>query len=211
MLDSTNHPDEGQEDELAWYCVRTRPKQEKISAQTLRADVGVEVFSPFVRFKRSRGKGTMWVTEALFPGYVFSKFRYVEQMRHIQSSRGVTKILSFGGCPAIVPEDVIQAVRDSMPTEEEIVVIPDVVQPGDEVKIVAGPVRGNPHRGDAGDAGEAARRDSLGSSWVGAGGRGGCRIGAHGDLASDDPTVGRKGGGRLAHRDLPFTIRRFRL
>jgi transcriptional antiterminator RfaH len=143
MFDATKQPaEEGPEDELAWYCVRTRPKQERISAQTLRADVGLEVFSPFVRFKRARGKGTMWVTEALFPGYIFSRFQYVEQMRHVQSSRGVTKILSFGGCPAIVSPEVIRAVRESMPTAEEIVVIPDVLQPGDEVKIVAGPYAG---------------------------------------------------------------------
>ncbi len=129
-------------EEPAWFCVRTRPKQEKISAQTLRSDVGVEVFSPFVRFKRARGKGTMWVTEALFPGYVFAKFDYVEQMRHVQSTRGVTKILGFGGYPAVVPKEVIQAVRDSMPTSEEIIMIPDSVQPGDEVKIVSGPYAG---------------------------------------------------------------------
>ncbi len=142
MFEAANHPEEENEDQPAWYCVRTRPKQEKMSAQSLRANVGVEVFSPFVRFKRARGKGTMWVTEALFPGYVFSKFRYIEQMRHVQSSRGVTKILSFGGFPAIVAEEVIQAVRDSMPTEEEIVLIPDVLRPGDEVKIVGGPYAG---------------------------------------------------------------------
>ncbi len=142
MFGSAKDLEEGSEDELAWYCVRTRPKQERLSAQFLRSDVGVEVFSPFVRFKRSRGKGTMWVTEALFPGYVFSRFCYIEQMRHVQASRGVTKILSFGGFPAVVAEEVIQAVRDSMPSEEETVLIPDVVRPGDEVKIVDGPYAG---------------------------------------------------------------------
>jgi transcriptional antiterminator RfaH len=129
-------------EEIAWYCVRTRPKQEQITARALRAGVGVEVFSPFVRFKRSRGRGTMWVTEALFPGYLFAKFHIVDQFRHVNATHGVTKILSFGGSPAIVHEDVITTVRASMPDSEEIIVIPDTLQPGDDVKIVSGPYAG---------------------------------------------------------------------
>ncbi len=139
-----HHPDHPASfsEELAWYCIRTRPKQEHITARALRADVGVEVFSPFVRFKRARGRGTMWVTEALFPGYIFAKFHIIDQFRHVNATRGVAKILSFGGSPSIVHDDVITTVRENMPESEEIVIIPDVVGPGDEVRIVDGPYAG---------------------------------------------------------------------
>ncbi len=108
----------------------------------LRSEVGIEVFCPFVRFKRARRGGAMWVTEALFPGYLFAKFDIVEQMRHVNATRGVAKILSFGGTPAIVPAEVISAVRESMPPSEEIIMIPDTLQTGDEVKIISGPYSG---------------------------------------------------------------------
>lgn len=140
----STHPDRPAafSEELAWYCVRIRPKQEHITARALRVDVDVEVFSPFVRFKRSRGRGTMWVTEALFPGYLFAKFHIIEQFRHVNATRGVAKILSFGGSPAVVPEAVITTVRENMPESEEIIIIPDTLAPGDEVKIVSGPYAG---------------------------------------------------------------------
>ena len=128
--------------ETAWYCIRTRPKQERITSQMLRSEIGIEVFSPFVRFKRARRGGSMWVTEALFPGYVFARFHIVEQWRHVNATRGVAKILSFGGTPAVVPVEVVSAVRASMPESEEVVLIPDTLQPGDEVSIVSGPYSG---------------------------------------------------------------------
>ncbi|MGH8046106.1 MAG: transcription termination/antitermination protein NusG [Chthoniobacterales bacterium] len=128
-------------DEPRWYCVRVRPKQESVSARMLRSETGIEVFCPFIRFKRARRAGTMWVTEGMFPGYLFGRFSFAESHRHIMSISGVTTIVRFGGRPAIVPDEIVAELRSHV-TDEETIVIPQPVEPGTEVKIVQGAFKG---------------------------------------------------------------------
>lgn len=120
-----------------WYCVRVRPKQEAVSARMLRTEAGIEVFCPFIRFKRARRGGTMWVTEGMFPGYLFGRFAFAETHRHVVSITGVSTIVRFGEQPAVVPEDVIAELKAHV-TGEETIVIPPQIEAGTEVKIVAG-------------------------------------------------------------------------
>ncbi len=128
-------------DDLHWYCLRTKPKTERITSRMLRAEAEIEVFCPFIRFERARRSGRLWVTEAMFPGYVFARFRYLAQFRQVQASRGVMKIVNFGGQPAVVPDDIVGDLRSSV-KDEEIVVIESAVEVGEEVNVVEGPFRG---------------------------------------------------------------------
>lgn len=128
-------------DELQWYCLRAKPKTERITSGLLRAEAGIEVFCPFIRFERARRSGRLWVTEAMFPGYVFARFIYLTQFRQVQASRGVMKIVNFGGPPAIVPDQIISDLRQSVKDEETVVIEP-TVQVGEEVNVVEGPFRG---------------------------------------------------------------------
>ena len=59
-------------DDLHWYCLRTKPKTERITSTILRSEAELEVFCPFIRFERARRSGRLWVTEAMFPG-MFSR------------------------------------------------------------------------------------------------------------------------------------------
>lgn len=127
--------------EPAWYCVRVRPKQETVSSRMLRAETQIEVFCPFIKFKRARGQGTMWVTEGMFPGYIFAKFAFAEKHRHVASISGVSSIVRFGGDPAIVPERIIEELRAHV-SGEETIVIAQQVTPGAEVRVVGGAMRG---------------------------------------------------------------------
>jgi transcriptional antiterminator RfaH len=128
-------------DEPRWYCVRVRPKQEAVSARMLRTEAGIEVFSPFIRFKRARRDGTMWVTEGMFPGYLFGHFNFAESHRHIMSISGVSTIVRFGGRPAIVPDEIIAELRAHV-TDKETIIIPQPIEAGSEVKIVEGIFKG---------------------------------------------------------------------
>ena len=128
-------------DDLHWYCLRTKPKTERITSTILRSEAELEVFCPFIRFERARRSGRLWVTEAMFPGYVFARFRYLSQFRQVQASRGVAQIVNFGGQPAIVPDQIIHDLRNSV-KDEETVVVESAVQVGEEVNVVEGPFRG---------------------------------------------------------------------
>lgn len=128
-------------DEFHWYCLRTKPRSERLTSQSLRQELGLEVFCPFVRFERARRSGKLWVTEAMFPCYVFARFNYFSQHRQIRAMRGVVNIVGFGSRPAEVADEIIQEVRCSV-KDEETIVIPTQFKVGEEINVVSGPFRG---------------------------------------------------------------------
>jgi transcriptional antiterminator RfaH len=127
--------------EPLWFCLKTQPKHEKLAAQFLRSQAGLEVFSPLLRFQRVTVGGKKWFEEALFPGYIFGKFPYFTHYRLVASSMGVTKIVGFGGQPSVVADEVIGELRQFVRDNEVIEIIPGIV-PGDEVTVLDGPFKG---------------------------------------------------------------------
>lgn len=128
-------------DPTSWYCVRTKPKAERLTSQLLRMEIDLPVFCPFIRFERARRTGRTWVTEAMFPGYIFVRMDYLNQNRHVRSIRGVITIVGFGDSPAIVPDQIIEDLRREVRDEETIVIQPQI-EIGEEVNVIAGPFQG---------------------------------------------------------------------
>ena len=128
-------------EELLWYCVRARPKQEGIATRLLRGELGLEVFCPKIRFKRARSTGVAWVNEAMFPGYIFARFVYPELYRRIAATSGVAKTLSFGGRPCVLDESIITDLRKHV-ADGETVEIASEVKEGEEVRVIEGPFLG---------------------------------------------------------------------
>jgi transcriptional antiterminator RfaH len=128
-------------DELLWYCVKTKPKQEGVATRLLRAELGLEVFCPKIRFKRARSTGVAWVNEAMFPGYLFVRFVYPQLYRRIAATSGVAKTLSFGGRPCVVEDSIVTDLRRHV-ADGETVEISAEIREGEEVKIVEGPFMG---------------------------------------------------------------------
>lgn len=114
---------------------------EKTAAVRLRQELEIEVFCPCVSFERMRRSGKAWVREALFPGYVFARFAFAESFRQVQASHGISTIVSFGGCPAVIPNPVIDTLRESI-SDEETIIIQVPVTAGEEVQVVEGIFRG---------------------------------------------------------------------
>jgi transcriptional antiterminator RfaH len=123
--------------DLLWYCIKARPKQEAMTARSLRSEVQIEVFSPAIRFQRSRGQSKMWVTEALFPGYLFARFRYSDSLRHVRATRGVSQVVGFGGVPSVLPASVIVELK-AFVSETEVITVKPEIHAGDEVNLVSG-------------------------------------------------------------------------
>ena len=124
-----------------WFCLRSQPKHEHIAAAHLRQLAGVEVFLPRIRFKRATVRGAVWTTEALFPGYLFSRFAWPAELRSVQHTRGVSGIVRFGErWPTIAPE-IIADLRAAL-GPEELRVLDAALVPGDVVRIADGSLRG---------------------------------------------------------------------
>jgi len=128
-------------EELLWYCVKTKPKQEGVATRLLRGELGLEVFCPKIRFKRARTTGVAWVNEAMFPGYLFVRFIYAQYYRRIAATSGVAKTLSFGGRPAVLDASIIDDLRRHV-ADGETVEIASEIKEGEEIKVVEGPFQG---------------------------------------------------------------------
>jgi transcriptional antiterminator RfaH len=125
---------------MPWFCIHTAPKQENKVAQLLRREIGLEVFAPRIRFRLMRYGRPLWTTEALFPGYLFSRFEYFDHHRQINATPGVATIVHFGGRAIAVADEIVADLR-SLVTEETLEVTAEPAA-GDEVVIASGPMSG---------------------------------------------------------------------
>jgi transcriptional antiterminator RfaH len=125
----------------AWFCLRSHPKHEHIAAAHLRRDPIVEVFLPRIRFRRATRQGGVWVTEALFPNYLFARFDWHDCLRRVQHAPGVQRVVHFGARWPTIPEEVIAELRGHI-GEQEVHSIPEELRPGEAVRIVGGAMHG---------------------------------------------------------------------
>jgi len=125
----------------AWYCVRTQPKREAVAASQIAAR-GVEVFAPRIRFRRRTPRGRVWFEESLFPGYIFARFDF-EMFRAVSSAVGVRGLVRFAGECAVVPEAMIELLREEMASAKTIVIQDEPsVKVGDEAVVAEGSLMG---------------------------------------------------------------------
>lgn len=94
-----------------------------------------------IKFERARRTGKVKVTEAMFPGYIFARFNFRDQNRHVSASQGVSHIVRFGGVASVVRPEIIEELRSAIASEETIE-IKAVIQVGSEVKLLNGPFSG---------------------------------------------------------------------
>ena len=88
---------------IAWFCLRSQPRHEHIAARQLALMSDIEVFNPRIRFARPTRHGPVWVTESLFPNYLFARFDWREALNKVHYAPGVSGIVHFGSRWPIVP------------------------------------------------------------------------------------------------------------
>ena len=132
MTEKIEHPE--------WHCLRTQKKREHIAANILSQQCKVEVFCPRISQVKKTRTGKKRFTEALFPGYIFARFHYDTQFRHIMHTQGVVQIISNGD-RRVVPEAVIEGLKSSLPVT--VIEAPDLcLEAGAEVEILTGTLKG---------------------------------------------------------------------
>jgi transcriptional antiterminator RfaH len=127
--------------ESAWYCLQSKQKHEHIAAAHLREVRGVTVFCPRIRFKRQTRTHIAWVTEALFPGYLFAHFELAKLYRVVGYTRGVRNIVRFANRYPTIDDATLAQLREHVGPKE----IKEMgYQPlkGDSVKIAGGAFAG---------------------------------------------------------------------
>lgn len=130
-------------DDLAWYCVQTRPKSEHIARASLLQFGDVEVYCPRLRYHKTTRRGKVWFTEALFPGYLFARFDLGSRLRAVSHANAVSKLLNFGDRYATLRPEIIEQIKLEMVGEELLTIEShDPIEVGEETEIATGPLRG---------------------------------------------------------------------
>jgi transcriptional antiterminator RfaH len=121
-------------DSLSWYVVHTHPKQEDRTESNLR-NWGIETLAPKLKvnkFNEFSGKLTQLV-KPLFPGYIFSRFRYNQLYHRVRYTRGVHSLVCFDNQPIPVADEIIELVRLQIGGDGFVKL--DELKPGDKVII----------------------------------------------------------------------------
>jgi transcriptional antiterminator RfaH len=125
---------------LRWYAIHTKPKQEARVDANLRG-WGLATLMPKVpTIPRARASQTKTGgCQPLFPGYLFACFDASMQLGKVRLTRGVHSVVGFGELATPIDGEIIAFVRSRL--DDEGIIRPDALQPGDIVEIVDGPMR----------------------------------------------------------------------
>ena len=122
---------------MHWYAIHSKPRQEERALDNLQRQ-GFEAWLPMLTVEKVlRGK-LVNVTEPMFSRYLFIRLD-TEQTNWspIRSTLGVSRLVSFGNRPAVVADELIQALQTVPQRAPE-----RLFQPGQTIKIVSGPLKG---------------------------------------------------------------------
>lgn len=96
--------------------VKTNPRKEDAAATALEtgSEGRVETYAPKIKGRSLRGPSA-GKFQPLFPGYVFARFDLgLEDYTLVKRTAGVAYVLGYDGIPAIVPEEIIAAIRERL-------------------------------------------------------------------------------------------------
>jgi len=121
-----------------WFLAQLKPNSHKIANRNLIRQ-GFETFLPLQEdTRRVRGK---FVTQLrpLFPGYIFVGLdRLRGGWRAVNSTYGITRLVTLGAEPTPVPPDLVSALMLRCDDEGKLLP-PEQFEPGDEVLLTRGP------------------------------------------------------------------------
>lgn len=122
-----------------WYVVQTQVNGEAKAAQNLLRQ-GFDIYLPRYLKRRRHARKIDYVAKPLFPRYMFVAIDVATQRwRSIQSTFGVSRLVSNGDDPATVPEGIVSALKAR--EDERGFVKMDfkpTFAPGDKVRVLAG-------------------------------------------------------------------------
>jgi transcriptional antiterminator RfaH len=127
---------------MQWHLVHTKPRQEKCALENLERQ-GYQCYLPTLPSETLR-QGVLAVSdEPLFPRYLFIRLGREDSAKSwapIRSTRGVGRLVSFGGEPARVDDRLIEFLRTR---EASLQGEPArLFKPGERVRLMEAPFAG---------------------------------------------------------------------
>ena len=127
-----------------WFTVVTKPRKEQIALKHLQRQ-DFECFLPMAEnpYQR-RSKIHRQIIEPLFPRYLFLKaIAESQNLAPVRSTRGVISMVRFGTELAVIPEHIINAIKQRISPDTGLIKIqPIPIRTGDKVRVFDGPLAG---------------------------------------------------------------------
>ncbi len=126
------------ESSTTWFLAQLKPNCATIAKKNLRRQ-GFETFLPLEEETRQRNGKFVTAARPLFPGYIFVAFDVARGFwRTVNSTYGITRLVSFGKAPTAVPSDLVSHLMMRCDDTGKLLP-PNQLLPGDQVELTTGP------------------------------------------------------------------------
>ena len=124
---------------VRWYVVQTQVNGEAKAAENLRRQ-GYGTYLPRYLKRRRHARKVDFTAKPLFPRYMFVAIDIATQRwRSVQSTVGVSRLVTNGDSPAAVPEGVVGALKAREDAKGFVRMdARPAFAPGDKVRVLAG-------------------------------------------------------------------------
>ena len=122
----------------SWFLAQLKPNCANIADKNLTRQ-GFKTFLPLEEETRERNGKFVTTMRPLFPGYIFVAFDVALGLwRNVNSTYGITRLVSFGKEPAAVPLDLVSQLMLRCDGQGKLL-LPKFLKPGDQVTLTKGP------------------------------------------------------------------------
>lgn len=121
-----------------WFLAQLKPNCACIADKNLKRQ-GFETFLPLEEETLQRNGKFVNATRPLFPGYIFVAFDVNQgHWRSVNSTQGITKLVSFGKEPTAVPLNLVSQLM--LRCDAQCILLPPkLLKRGDQVVVTKGP------------------------------------------------------------------------
>jgi transcriptional antiterminator RfaH len=123
-----------------WFPVYTNPRAEKKAYASL-ISKGVEVYLPLQKRLKQWSDRKKWVEEPLLKSYLFVHIAE-NQQAEVLMTKGVARFIYFSGRVTAMPDKQIEDLKLLLASALELEVTEEHLQPGEKIRIKAGPLKG---------------------------------------------------------------------
>jgi transcriptional antiterminator RfaH len=129
-------------DKGRWYLIMSKPNKDAYAEEQL-VNQNYTVYRPLISKKKKVCGKIKEVKESLFPRYLFVSLKKgIDDWSSIRSTRGVLSIVRFGIDPAVVPDNLIQSLKQNETINAERAINLDRFKQGEAVIIEKDPFAG---------------------------------------------------------------------
>lgn len=124
--------------EMSWFLAQLKPNSAQIAKRNLERQA-FETFLPLEETTQQRSSRFVTARRPLFPGYIFVAFSAAQGCwRTVNSTQGITRLVSFGRAPAPVPDGLVDGLKARCDSMGKLVAA-SALATGDAVTFTKGP------------------------------------------------------------------------